>query len=416
MKFLHLADLHFGKMIHGVSMLENGDQAFWVDRFLEVVQEKKPDAIVIAGDVYDRAFPSGEAVQLLSRFLTTLADMGIPVLVTAGNHDSVQRLSFANSILAKQNLYISGPLSGLPELTHVTLHDKYGPVTFWLMPYVFPALVSQCFDGESIHDYDEAVRQLLAAQEIDFTKRNVLIAHQNVTANGVEGIRGGSETMVGGVGQVDYTAFDGFDYVALGHIHASYAVGRETVRYAGSPLCYHFEETKQRAKGPLLVTINEKQSAPQIETCPILPLHPMREAKGTYEDLRLAELQPNAEHRNEYLRVVITDQFITPEISNLFHQAAEARGTVLMELASEYNRFQHDATAPELEAMQSRSVESLFADFYSERNGGETLDLHDLDFLTFVGEQVRHTDTHGKIDPQLIERLLDYLTKQEGEV
>lgn len=397
-------------------MLENGDQTFWADRFLEVVQEKKPDAIVIAGDVYDRAFPSGEAVQLLSRFLTALTDLDIPVLITAGNHDSVQRLSFANNILAKQNLYISGPLSGSPELTHVTLQDEYGPVTFWLMPYVFPALVSQCFDGEPIHDYDEAVRKLLAAQEIDFTKRNVLIAHQNVTANGIEGIRGGSETMVGGVGQVDYTAFDGFDYVALGHIHASYAVGRETVRYAGSPLCYHFEETKQRAKGPLLVTINEKQSAPQMEICPILPLHPMREAKGTYEELRLAELQPNAEHRTEYLRVVITDQFITPEISNLFHQSAEARDSVLMELISEYNRFQHDATAPELEVMKSRSVESLFADFYTERNGGEELDLNDLDFLTFVGEQVRHTDTHGKIDPQLVKRLVDYLTKQEGEV
>ena len=134
MRFFHLADLHFGKMIHGVSLLENGDQGYWVDQFLQLAEAEKPDAVVIAGDVYDRSAPTGDAVVLLSRFVTALSDLHIPVMMTAGNHDSAQRLSFAGPMLARQGLHISRPLYETPELEHVTLEDEYGPVTFWLMP------------------------------------------------------------------------------------------------------------------------------------------------------------------------------------------------------------------------------------------------------------------------------------------
>ena len=161
-----------------------------------------------------------------------------------------------------------------------------------------------------------AVRALLERQPIDFTQRNVLVAHQNVTANGAEVERGGSESMIGGVGQIDYRCFDGFDYVALGHIHAACAVGRDTVRYAGSPLCYHFNEARQPEKGPVLVTLGEKGTPVQIEVVKIPPLHPMRELRGALQELREAELaQPR---RNEYLRLVLTDQRLTPEVSSFF--------------------------------------------------------------------------------------------------
>ncbi|MBQ5754235.1 MAG: exonuclease subunit SbcD, partial [Oscillospiraceae bacterium] len=203
MKFFHLADLHFGKNLHGLSLLESGDQPFWVDRFLELAAAEKPDAVVIAGDVYDRGLPPGPAVELLSRMLTALAEMDIPVLLIAGNHDSVQRLGFAAPLLARQKLYIAPPLTAQKELMHVTLQDAHGPVTFWLMPYLFPALAAQALGRPDIRDYDAAVRAVLAAQPVDFEQRNVIIAHQNVTAGGAEGPRGGSETMVGGVGQVE---------------------------------------------------------------------------------------------------------------------------------------------------------------------------------------------------------------------
>ena len=310
MKFLHLADLHLGKSIHGVSLLESGDQPVWVQRFLEMAQDICPSAVVIAGDVYDRGAPSGDAVALLDRMVTGLSELEIPVLVVPGNHDSGQRMSFAGRLLAKENIHIAGILT--KKLTHVTLTDQDGPVTFWLMPYIFPALAAQKLEDEEIRDYDTAVRRLLAEQDIDFSARNVLVAHQNVTANGWESARGGSESMVGGVGQVDYTAFDGFDYVALGHIHAAYPVGRETVRYAGSPLCYHFDETKQPAKGPILVELGAKGTKPVIETRVIHPLHPMRELKGTYAELRTAELRNAA--KGEYIRVILTDRRPEPEI------------------------------------------------------------------------------------------------------
>ncbi len=138
-------------------------------------------------------------------------------------------------------------------MTHVDLWDDYGVVKFWLMPYLFPAAVAEALEDEEIRDYDTAVRRLIAEQGIDDSERNVIIAHQNVTVNGKEVTRGGSESAVGGVGQVGHSAFDCFDYAALGHIHAAYAVGRKSVRYAGSPLCYHFDETRQPQKGPVLV-------------------------------------------------------------------------------------------------------------------------------------------------------------------
>lgn len=412
MRFLHVSDLHFGKSIHGISLLENGDQGCWVDRFLALCDEISPDAVLIAGDVYDRGAPSGEAVQLLSRMLTELSARKIPVLLTAGNHDSVQRLSFAAPLLAEQGVYISESLSVSPILRHVTLQDEAGPVTFWLMPYVFPALIASVLGEDCPRDNDGAVRALLAAQPVDFSRRNVLIAHQNVTANGVEGIRGGSESMVGGVGQIDYSAFDGFDYVALGHIHAAYPVGRDTVRYAGSPLCYHFDELRQAVKGPLLVELGEKGEAPHIETRQIAPLHPMRELRGEYAALRDQLL--NDTGRGEYVRVVLTDCRVSQEISGFFRELLESRDSSLMEIVSEYNRF-HDVGAPEREAVEQKSMQELFTDFFTERLGGEMPTAGEEELIDYAASLLHHGK--GGTQPELkeIERLLVFALGQEGE-
>ncbi|MBR6840389.1 MAG: exonuclease SbcCD subunit D [Oscillospiraceae bacterium] len=413
MRFLHLADLHFGKSIYGTSLLESGDQGVWVDRFLELTARVCPDTVVIAGDVYDRSAPSGDAVQLLSRMLTRLSEFHIPALLCAGNHDSVQRLSFAGPLLAREGVHISGSLYDNPVLSHVTLKDEHGPVTFWLMPYVFPALIAGALRDESLRTGDAAVRALLAAQPIDFTQRNVLIAHQNVTANGAEGERGGSESMVGGVGQIDYKVFDGFDYVALGHIHAAYPVGRETVRYAGTPLCYHFNETKQPARGPVLVELGTKGETVNIETLVIPPLHPMREIRGGYEEVREAEL--NNPRRGEYLRIVLTDRRVSPEISAFFHELYAGRDSVLMELCSEFTRFSGEAAALSRGDVEQKSTETLFADFFTERSGGEPPADEDAALLAHAGELLRHADSHTAPDTRDVEKLLAYLTRQEAE-
>ena len=413
MRFLHLSDLHFGKSIHGVSLLENGDQPYWVEKLLEQTRAVRPDAVVVAGDIYDRSSPSGAAVELLDRMLTEIADLGIPVMLVAGNHDSGRRLAFASGLLARQKLHIAGVLSPTKILDHVTLTDEHGPVTFWLMPYVFPALAAQVLEDDSIRDYDAAVRRLLAAQDVDFSERNVLVAHQNVTAGGAEAVRGGSESMVGGVGQVDYTAFDGFDYAALGHIHASCPVGRESVRYAGSPLCYHFNETRQPAKGPLLVTLGAKGETPEIETVHLPSLHPMRELRGGFEELRDRELA--AKTRGEYLRIVLTDRRVTPEIAAFFRDLAAARDSVLMELVSEYRPFADAAEATGRDAAKDKSVEELFTDFCAERCGGDLLSEADAELLRRAAELQRHAPHRTAPEPAEVERLLAFLLEQEAQ-
>ena len=410
MRFLHLADLHLGKTIYGTSLTDSGDQQVWVEHFLEKSRDLKPDALVIAGDVYDRSQPPGKAVALLSTLVSELAEAGIPVMMTAGNHDSIRHLSFLSPLLAKQQVFISKPLGPSAELTHVTLEDEYGPVTFWLLPYVYPAMIAQVLEDEGIRDYDTAVRRILAEQPVDYSCRNVLIAHQNVTANGQEAARGGSESMVGGVGQVDYSVFDSFDYVALGHIHSSYPVGRESIRYAGSPLAYHFNETKQPEKGPLLVTLPEKGRDPVIERQTIEPLHRMREIRDDYEKIRAAMV--GSPWKNEYLKIILKDTRVTPEISDFLHETARAHGSEVMELTSEYRTFTGDAEWSGSGDVHERPVEELFAGFYTDRNNGVEPDEQDLALMSFVGEMTRETRGQEKPDEEDFRKILDFVLKQ----
>jgi len=369
---------------------------------------------VIAGDVYDRGLPPGRAAQMLSALVTDLADMDIPVLITAGNHDSIYHLSFLSPLLEARKVYISKPLTQSAELVHMTLVDENGPVSFWLLPYVYPAMVAQVLNDEGIRDYDTAVRRILAEQPVDFTQRNVLVAHQNVTANGQEAERGGSESMVGGIGQVDYTAFDGFDYVALGHIHSSYSVGRETVRYAGSPLAYHFNEIRQPDKGPLLVTLPERGGRIRIERQDIEPLHRMREIRGKYDEIRNeAAARPWV---NEYLKIILTDQRVTPLISDFLHETAKANDSIVMELTSEFNTFTGDAVLSGTKDMREKPVEELFADFYRERNNGTEPDKQDLALMAFVGEMTRNAAvTQEEPDEKEFRKILDFVLGQGVE-
>ncbi len=412
-KFLHIADLHLGKSLYGVSMIDNQDQVFWVDGFLKKAKELRPDAVLIAGDIYDRSAPPGEAVVLFNHMLTGLEEMGIPVLMAAGNHDSGKRLSFAGKILAKQGIYIAGMAER--EIAHVTIpeRDGSGEVTFWMLPYLFPAMAAQLLEKDLIGDYETAVRELLACQEIDFSKRNVLLAHQNVTAGGKEAPRGGSESMVGGVGQIDYRVFDGFDYVALGHIHASYHVGRKEVRYAGSPLCYHFDETKQPRKGPLLVKLGAKGNGVEITPVFIRPLHPMREIRGAWETILASLEQEN--NRGEYLKIVVTDRRITPEMSEFLREQSGKRDSVVMELTSSFREL--DAVSSlSGEYSREKSVEDYFVELYRERRGQAEPEEKDMALFRFAAGQARERETSEKREEGLeqdAEKLLAYVLKQE---
>ena len=408
MKIYHLSDLHFGKSIYGLSMLD--DQRYWVEQFIKVCKEDKPGAIVVAGDVYDRASPSGDAVELLDYMLTQLADMDILVMLIVGNHDSGQRLSFGHSLLSKQNIHIAGTIKR--ELDHVSLKDEYGPVTFWLMPYTYPDQVIQILGDEDIHTYDQAIRRLLEEQPIDITQRNVIVSHQNVTANGIETERGGSETMVGGIGQVDHSAYSAFEYAALGHIHRAYSVGREEVRSAGTPLCYHMNETKQAEKGFTEVILHDKGEETEIRQVGIRPLHKMRYLKDT-KDAIYALLEEDL-GKNEYIGITITDERITPEINNYLKQSLASRGSVLMELLSTYTAFSGESASAEKDAVETKPLEDLFADLYVDQRGGVPPEDDEYALMQYAGKLIRNMDTHDPLDPKSVEKMVNKALKIGG--
>lgn len=299
MKFLHLADLHLGKRVNGFSMLE--DQAHILRQILAILDDEQPDGVLIAGDVYDKSVPSVEAVELLDGFLTELRARGIPVLLISGNHDSPERLAFGGRVMDSCGIHISPVYDG--ALAPVTLHDEFGPVHVWLLPFVKPAHVRRWFPDADIESYTDAVAEAVAHMDIDTAARNVLVTHQFVTG----GARSGSEELsVGGTDNVDSGVFAPFDYVALGHLHGAQHIGRETIRYAGSPLKYSFSEARQH-KSVTVVTLGEKGDV-QVRTAALTPLRELREIRGSYDELTARSFYEHTTYRSDYLHLILTDE------------------------------------------------------------------------------------------------------------
>lgn len=299
MKFLHLADLHLGKRVNGFSMLE--DQAHILRQILAILDDEQPDGVLIAGDVYDKSVPSVEAVELLDGFLTELRARGVPVLLISGNHDSPERLAFGGRVMDSCGIHISPVYDG--ALAPVTLHDAFGPVHVWLLPFVKPAHVRRWFPDADIESYTDAMAEAVAHMDIDTAARNVLVTHQFVTG----GTRSGSEELsVGGTDNVDSSVFAPFDYVALGHLHGAQHIGRETIRYAGSPLKYSFSEARQH-KSVTVVTLGEKGDV-QVRTVALTPLRELREIRGSYDELTARSFYEHTTYRSDYLHLILTDE------------------------------------------------------------------------------------------------------------
>lgn len=299
MKFLHLADLHLGKRVNGFSMLE--DQVHILRQILAILDDEQPDGVLIAGDVYDKSVPSVEAVGLLDGFLTELRTRGVPVLLISGNHDSPERLAFGGRVMDSCGIHISPVYDG--ALAPVTLQDAFGPVHVWLLPFVKPAHVRRWFPDADIESYTDAMAEAVAHMDIDTAARNVLVTHQFVTG----GTRSGSEELsVGGTDNVDSGVFAPFDYVALGHLHGAQHIGRETIRYAGSPLKYSFSEARQH-KSVTVVTLGEKGDV-QVRTVALTPLRELREIRGSYDELTARSFYEHTTYRSDYLHLILTDE------------------------------------------------------------------------------------------------------------
>lgn len=298
MRFIHLSDLHIGKRVNEFSMIE--DQKYILNQVLETIDEVKPDAVIIAGDVYDKSMPSEEAVRLLNEFICELAKKDAKTFIISGNHDSAERLAFASDLISNSGIYISPVYNG--EIAKYTLSDEYGEVDIYLLPFVKPGNVRRYYPDVEIESYTDAIACIIDNLNLDKTKRNVIVAHQFVTgANRSES----EDISVGGTDNVDVRVFDDFDYVALGHIHGAQKMTRETVRYSGTPLKYSFSEANHH-KSITIVDMYEKDNV-EISTKDFVPLHDMRIIKGTYNEIT-HRANYEKTNTNDYIQVILTDE------------------------------------------------------------------------------------------------------------
>lgn len=368
MKLLHLADLHIGKRVYEYSMLEEQKNALL--QAFQMAKEHQVDAVLIAGDVYDKTIPTIEGVKLFDTFLTALKTKQIPTFIISGNHDSAERLAFGRHLFENAEIYMSGTYE--EEILKKTLTDEFGEVDIYLLPFLKPQQIEVAEGEEKPKDYTEAIRMVVERLNIDKSKRNVLLAHQFVGGGSSQPTRADSETQsVGGVDMVDYRVFDDFDYVALGHLHGAQHVGRETVRYAGSPVKYSFSEARQ-VKSATLITLGIKAGALAtaeitIEKLPFIPVHDMREIKGTLEQLTSPEVLGESDPE-DYMHITLTDE---EEIYDVFGKLRAVYPN-LMTLDFDNSRTRAEgAVALVGEAIKEKTTMELFREFFEQQAGCE---------------------------------------------
>ncbi|MEE1087040.1 MAG: exonuclease SbcCD subunit D [Schaedlerella sp.] len=362
MKFFHLSDLHIGKHLHYYNLKE--DQQHILKEVIDYAESIKPDAIVIAGDIYDKSVPSAEAVTIFDEFLTALAKLAIPVLMIAGNHDSAERLDYASQILGSHNIFIVGRPPEVEDeyIKKIVLKDEYGEVDFYLLPFLKPGYVRNIFE-EKPENYSDAVKKIIEREQIDWTRRNVLVSHQFYIGNGeTPSICDSENISVGGIDQVDISSVKNFDYVALGHLHGAQKVSIPQIRYSGTLLKYSVSESAQE-KILHIVTLEEKEKDVVVEKLPLHPLRDVRKIRGN-----LAEVIENAlpENKTDYVSITLTDE-VEPYKPK---EQLEKVYTHILEI-----RMDNTRTRKMLEDFQEEITVSdplrVFSDFYKEMQGKE---------------------------------------------
>ena len=355
MKFFHLSDLHLGKRVNEFSMLE--DQWDILQKIVVFAKEHKPDAVLIAGDVYDKSMPIVEAVQLLDRFLVWLNELGITVFIVSGNHDNAERVAFGAELLKNSSVHIVQSYNG--KIAPVTLSDGYGDINIWMLPYLKPSLIRRHFPDRDVNTYSDAISAALSNANLDISARNVLVAHQFVTG----AITSESEEIsVGGSENVDSSVFDGFDYVALGHIHRPQQICRETLRYSGTPLKYSFSEASH-TKSVTVVDMDGKGEI-KITELPLAPLRDMREVRGTYNEI-MNRNSYRGTNTEDYIHIVLTDEQDEPDA------IAKLRNVYpnLMRLEYDNRRTQAASSLETVASTEKKTPSQLFGELFEMQNG-----------------------------------------------
>lgn len=370
MKFIHLSDLHLGKRLNEFSLIE--DQRYILKEILKIIEDEKPDAVMIAGDVYDKSIPSTEAVDLFDDFVFKLSKLKTQIFIISGNHDSPERLAFGSRLMDKTGVHISPVYDG--DIKPYTMKDKYGEINIFMLPFIKPIQVKRFFPDEEINSYTDGMNVAVKHMKIDTSQRNILIAHQFVTG----AKRSESEELsVGGLDNVDSSVFADFDYVALGHIHSPQKISSDKIYYSGSPLKYSFSESSD-IKSVAVVEVNDKKGV-AIKTLPLSPLHDMIELKGTYEDLMRKSFYENTSYQSDYVRITLTDEEdILNALGNLrvvYHN--------LMELRYDNKRTKSSSDINGATNVENKSPFDLFSELYELQNGSKMTEqqaefIHDL--------------------------------------
>lgn len=358
---MHLADLHLGKRVNGFSMME--DQEYILNRILEIMEEEQPDGLLIAGDVYDKTIPPAEAVRRMDDFLTAVAAKHVPVFLISGNHDSAERVAFGHQLMQGSDIWISPVYDG--TIRHHTLEDRWGEVNIYLIPFLRPSVVRSFFPDVEIEDYTDALRTIIEGLQVDTSRRNVVLAHQFVTAAGALPETCDSEQLsVGGLDRVDGSVFSPFDYTALGHLHGPQRVGSETIRYAGSPLKYSFSELHQK-KSVTVVELRAKGET-EIRQIPLQPRREMTELRGTFEEI-LEEARKKGEPQTDYYHMILTDE--TDVVDALSRLREYYPNIMLLDYDNLRTRSQKEVE--QLDRVEERTPGELFAALYEQQNGQE---------------------------------------------
>ena len=361
MKLIHVSDLHLGKRVNEFPMLE--DQKYILNQILKVIDKEQPDAVLIAGDIYDKSVPSADAVKTFDDFLVELSGRTfrgrkLQTFVVSGNHDSPERLAFGSRLMDASGVHLSPVYAG--RVAPVTLTDEFGKVNVYMLPFIKPVHVRQYYPEAKIENYTDALATAIGSMGIDTSERNVLIAHQFVT--GAE--RSDSEEVsIGGLDNVDASVFDGFDYVALGHIHGPQNIGSKRIRYCGTPLKYSFSEVKHQKS----VTVAELggKGALNVRTVPLTPARDMVELRGSYNELMSRDFYLNTGYQEDYVRITLTDE---DEILNAMANMRTIYHN-LMKIAYDNTRTRSTARLEEITEIEKKSPLDLFSEFYEQQNG-----------------------------------------------
>lgn len=373
MKFVHLSDLHIGKKVNEFSMAE--DQIYILKEIAKIIEEEKCSGVFISGDVYDKTVPSGEAVRIFDDFLTRLSKMCVKVFIISGNHDSAERLEFGSRIIRNSNVYIASIFKGSPE--KITLEEKGERVNIFMLPFVKPSVVRPFFPDKTINSYDECVKLALEKAEINYEEINILLSHQFVTG----ALQSDSEELsVGGLDNVNAKVFDGFDYVALGHIHRPQHIYRKTLRYCGTPLKYSFSEAYHNKSVTVLVT--DKNGNIEINTRELKPLRDMRIIEGSYMEVTDKEFYKEFDC-DDYYKIILTDESDIPDAIGKLRTIYRN----IMRLEYKNRRTMAESAVDAETSIKEKSPLELFEELFSIQNNC-SMDKEQREYMKRIMEEI----------------------------